>query len=193
MGGGHPSLPGGAEAPLPLVVDEGRVVQGMGKAGFQGPHTELALLAITEPEARPVEGAEEVERLPFYIEADPDPGGEPRVGPPRALLDPAAEGIGIPAGGEGVGLQEAGERADRGAVRERGDGGDLGRRVGGGLELPQPAGGHRGVAVQEHHVALRGGHPEVDRAHEPLALGVAEDHDSRRIMGRRLGEERLGL
>ena len=113
------------EAALPLVEDEGRVVQHVGVAGLERPHAELALLAVPLAEALRVEQPDLVEHLPLDVEADADAGGQARVGAQGALLDQPAEAVHVPAGGQGVGLQEAGERADRGAVRERRDRGDL--------------------------------------------------------------------
>ncbi len=165
----------------------------MGITGLERPHRPLALLAVAEAEARLVEEAHLVERLPLDVETDADPGRQARVGAARPLLDPPPERLDAPAGGESVGREEAGERADRGAVRERRRRRDLGRRVGRRLELLEPAGGRLGVAVQEHHVARRERHAAVDRGDEAPPLGARRDDDARRpgaVAPRRVDERR---
>ncbi len=74
----------GAEAALARVVDEGGVVEDVDEARLQSPEAEFALLAVAQAEARLVEQAQRVERLPLDVEAD---ARRPWAGAGRSRVD----------------------------------------------------------------------------------------------------------
>ena len=181
---GRPRQPGTrrAEAPLPRVVDERRVVQHVQEARLGRAHAEVVLLAVAEAEELLVERADRAQHGAADQHAHADRGGQPRVGAAGDGRDQPAERVRVEAGGQGVHLERARQRGERGVVGEGRDGRDGAVGVRRRLHLLHPARGHLGVAVQQDHVPVRSGHAAVGADHEAAAPRVLEDQEG---IGRR--------
>src|SRR6185436_1759197 len=97
-----------AEALMPLVIDERRVVQHMTPAGLERPLAPFALLAVAEAERPLVEQPQLGERAALHEQTDAHPRRQSGIDARRALLDPSGEALDRFAGRQRVRREEAG-------------------------------------------------------------------------------------
>ncbi len=163
LGGADPTVALGAEAALPLVEDEGGVVEAVLPPGGGGAQAEIDLFAVAETEGRDVERADLREQRALDEEAEPDRRRHLRTEARGRRFDERGEVVDVEAGRQAVDLERARDRGQGAVVGERRDGSDARRAGRRGGELVEPAARHDGVAVEQHDVGGGRGRPRRPR------------------------------